>query len=146
MDTRRFGLDEVERELLQRGLWEWSGPAKPTEELALAMGFDSVAALHAEADRLSILLEADAPMALDDWMRALLATEIVFVSNTVGSGRDWVHTTGWSDAETLEMLRTIQSKLTRHLRPIIGRGFGTRLPRNGPPPTPQGQGNAPDTE
>lgn len=147
METRRFGLDDVERELLQRGLWEWGGQTRCTEEMARAMGFESVADLVTEGDRLAVLLEADAPMSLVDWMRALLATEVVFVSSPLGSGGDWSRTTGFSDQETLELLRRVQRKLTRHLRPLLGQGFGTRLPAGrGAPTLPQGSGNEPDTE
>jgi hypothetical protein len=40
-------LTDQERELLARGVIEWGGPARCTEELALAMGFASVADIEA---------------------------------------------------------------------------------------------------
>jgi hypothetical protein len=41
----------------------------------------------------------------------LLATEISFSSNLIGSGHDWMFTTGLSDEETLSALRRIQKKV-----------------------------------
>jgi hypothetical protein len=123
-------LSEDERRLLQYGLSEWGGPARCTEELARAMGFLGVEDLFAEGDRLRTSIAAGEPLSRLDWCRTLLATEIVFVSNVMGSGRDWSVTTGISDAETLETLRQVQSKLTReaHVKWMIGRGLGTRDP------------------
>ncbi|MFD2091298.1 hypothetical protein [Blastococcus deserti] len=51
------------------------------------------------------------PLTRRDWARALLATEIVFASNLVGSGLDWSSTTGLSDEETIALLRTLQRKI-----------------------------------
>jgi hypothetical protein len=53
----------------------------------------------------------------EDWRRTLLATEIVFASDVVGAGMDWSITTGLSDEETIKVLRTIQRKIGRALRP-----------------------------
>ena len=47
------------------------------------------------------------------WTRALLATEVVFVSDVVGSGSDWQGTVGWVDDATMSILRQLQRKL-RH--------------------------------
>lgn len=41
----------------------------------------------------------------------MLAIEIVFVSDVVGSGLDWRFTSGLSDAKTIEILRSLQRKL-----------------------------------
>jgi hypothetical protein len=46
-----------------------------------------------------------------DWVRVVLATEIVFISDVIGSGHDWRHTTGLQDDETLRLLRSIQRKV-----------------------------------
>lgn len=55
----------------------------------------------------------------------LLAVEVVFISNLVGSGHDWMFTVGLSDQDTMPALRAIQIKTTKQLRPLIGNGFGT---------------------
>src|SRR2546421_13536 len=34
-------LDDVERQMLRWGVIEWGGPARCTDELAIAMGFDN---------------------------------------------------------------------------------------------------------
>lgn len=66
---------------------------------------------------------AGTPLSRTDWTRALLATEIVFMSNVIGSGWDWQTTTGFGDEETLRMLRSLQ----RHVVTggVVGEAFGT---------------------
>jgi hypothetical protein len=106
-------LDDEERRVLSSGIAEWGGPARCTEEFAQAMGFDSLADLHAERPRLLQALGANQPMSRKDWRRALLLTEVVFVSDVVGSGVDWETTTRPSDEETIRLLRGIQRKMVR---------------------------------
>lgn len=79
------------------------------------MGFGSVQALFREADRLIEAIEGEQPLSRWDWSRALIATEIVFASDVMGSGHDWSMTTGLDDAPTLVRLRELQVKL----RPVI---------------------------
>ena len=43
----------------------------------------------------------------------MLAIEVVFVSDVVGSGLDWRFTTGFGDAETIGVIRGLQRKLPR---------------------------------
>ena len=45
-------LTDQERFVLNRGLVEWGGPAHCTEAMARAMGFQSVANLLEEGDRI----------------------------------------------------------------------------------------------
>ncbi len=116
-----------DRQVLVAGLNEWSGPARPTEELSVALGFAGLEDFSRERLRLRQAIEHDEPLTRLDWARVLLATEIVFASNVVGSGHDWMFTVGMSDDETLVLLRKIQRKLTREMRPLLGRGLGTRL-------------------
>lgn len=104
-------LNDSERYVLTRGLVEWGGPAHCTEAMAQAMGFGSVAALLREGAGLVAALDAKRPLSRRDWTRTLLATEIVFASNVLGSGIDWEATTGLDDAETLRTLRDVQYKL-----------------------------------
>lgn len=121
-------LDEVERRLLRGGIVEWGGPARCTEEMAIAMGFDSVQDLFDSTGRLAGAITAGTAMTAADWLRVLLATEIVFASNTVGSGHDWAITTGLSDAESLAALRSVQRKLGG-IGNLLGVAFGTRYRR-----------------
>ena len=93
------------------------------------MGFEGEFELYDEATVLAEQLESGAKMTRLDLARALLATEIVFASNLVGSGSDWPITTGLDDIRTLELLRRVQKRLTRATRGVLGAGLGTRRPR-----------------
>lgn len=128
--SERIQLDLTDREraILRSGLVEWGGPARVTQELAVAMGFRDQADLFSDGDRLVEALQAGQPMTPLDWARTILATEIVFASNLVGSGRDWSVTTGFSDADTLASLREIQRKVPRDVYAVFGRELGTRPP------------------
>lgn len=121
-------LTDVERTVLAVGLNEWGGPARVTEEFACAMGFRDQADMFGESQRIMKQLGRGEPLAALDWARTVLATEVVFASDLVGSGRDWTSTTGFSDVDTIELLRTIQGKLPRIVRTVIGAEFGTRPP------------------
>jgi hypothetical protein len=104
-------LTDDEREVLRSGLGEWAGPAHCTREMAVAMGFESEDDLLRQADRIREALRQKQPLTQQDWTRTLLATEIAFASDALGSGHDWSITTGFSDAETLALLRSIQRKV-----------------------------------
>lgn len=110
-DRVQFDLSRDERELLRRGFIEWGGPALPTDAMAVAIGFRDIEDLLNEGSRIGEDIRAGRPITKADWRRALLATEIVFASNTVGSGLDWSITTGFQDDETIWMLRSVQRKL-----------------------------------
>lgn len=124
-----FDLDDEERYVLCRGIVEWGGPAYATEELAVAMGFSGVRDLLAEGPKLYEAVKSGLPMSREDWFRVVLATEVAFASDMVGSGRDWSVTTGRSDEQTIRTLRAIQAKV-KGLRGVAGNGVGT-LPGNG---------------
>jgi len=113
-------LADDEREVLRRGLAEWGGPASCTEALAVAMGFRSVADLLEDGRRLRETLAVGEPLTPQDWRRVIAATEIVFASDVFGSGLDWSITTGFSDEQTIKILRRVQrtigSALHRHRR------------------------------
>ncbi|MGL5824757.1 MAG: hypothetical protein ACRCYU_08050 [Nocardioides sp.] len=120
-------LTDDERELLCRGLREWGGPARCTEELAVAMGFRSVADLVVEAFRLADVVHDGRPLPEADWVRVLFATEIAFASDVVGSGLDWTSTVGMSDVRTVQLLRSLQRKLPRTGLPRPGLARMDRL-------------------
>lgn len=106
-------LDDMERRFLRAALLDWGGPAEPTDALALAMGFTSADSLSRETWALWERIEAGEALATDDWRRVLLAAEIVFASDVVGSGLDWQFTSGISDEESIALLRGLQRKLPR---------------------------------
>lgn len=68
---------------MRAGLLEWGGPSRCTEEMAIAMGFASVADLFVTGRALRQKLDSGAPLPALDWLRVLLATEIVFASDTM---------------------------------------------------------------
>jgi hypothetical protein len=117
-------LDEDERRLLRWGVIDWGGPARCTEEMAVAMGFGSLHDLFDSTDRLANAIRAGTPLIAADWLRVLLATEIVFASNTIGSGLDWSITSGLSDEQSLTLLRSVQRKLGG-IGNLLGVAFGT---------------------
>ncbi|QKE86072.1 hypothetical protein HL663_12370 [Arthrobacter sp. NEB 688] len=124
----QFRLSDDERALLRFGLSEWGGPADCTEEFAVAMGFDNVADLFASGTRIGEAIAAGVPLSRTDWTRALLATEVVFASDVIGSGGDWQITTGFGDEATLGMLRSLQRRMVM-CRGVVGKVFGTRPAR-----------------
>jgi hypothetical protein len=105
-------LTDDERKVLLHGITAWGGPARATETFARAMGFESVADLHAERPRLLHAIQGDEPLGRADWRRVLLLTEIAFASDVVGSGVEWQTTSGLSDEATVHALRRVQRKLT----------------------------------
>jgi hypothetical protein len=107
----RVKLTSDERELLARGLLTWGGPADPTPAILALMGFADQDDLHRRAPRIAAALRADEPLEPADQIRALSATEIVFVSDRHGAGVEWETVTGLSDEETIRLLRAVQRKL-----------------------------------
>lgn len=104
-------LSDDERFLLDRGLVEWGGPARCTEAMAIAIGFSGVADLLTEGYRIADDLSNRRPLSRTDWTRALLATEVVFASDVLGSGHDWEADTDLDDAATIGVLRSVQFRL-----------------------------------
>ncbi|MET9923850.1 MULTISPECIES: hypothetical protein [unclassified Streptomyces] len=92
------------------------------------MGFDGTKDLHHRLLRIRAALIAREALEPMDWARALLATELAFASDVVGSGYEWSTTTGWSDETTVRVLRSTQLKLIRTVAPLVGRALGTRPP------------------
>jgi hypothetical protein len=111
-------LADDERHLLARGLYEWGGPAKPTKEIANLLGFADVQSLFDDGGLIARRIRSGDPLTAADWRRALLATEIVFASDLIGSGVDWSATTGIRDEEAVRLLRSGQRKLVRIARSV----------------------------
>lgn len=120
-------LDDRERSFLRSALNEWRGPARCTEELAVAMGFRDLDDFddRIEDELLPALRRHDALTRLD-WLRVLLASEIAFGSVVLGVALDWPATVGLSDEESLRILRGLQRKIGGQVGHLVGAGFGTR--------------------
>lgn len=106
-------LTDNERELLRRGLQEWGGPAHCTDAMAVTMGFSSVAEVLSRGEDIAVQIQQRQNLTAADWQRALMATDIAFASDVVGSGVEWSITTGFADEETVSLLRSVQRKLVR---------------------------------
>ena len=119
-DILAFDLTDTERSVLAHGLIEWGGPARCTEEMAVAMGFQSRHDLRDQSQRLLAGLVTDAGLSKLDWARVMLATSVVFADDLIGCGLDWSIVTGYSDQETILALRSIQRKVTFDARGLIG--------------------------
>jgi hypothetical protein len=143
LSAGQLSLITEEVELLAAGLMEWSGPARCTDEFAVAMGFSDAVSLPRDCIQIRSTIMQDKPLSPMDWARALLATEISFVSDMMGSGVEWSTTTGWDDGLSIRTLRGIQRKLVRTVMPLIGQGLGTRIPEFSEPVSdvrPRGRG------
>jgi hypothetical protein len=106
-------LDDRERAFLRAALLDWGGPARPTQEFAVAMGFADAERLVSDTWSLWQRIDRGSALSIDDWRRVLLSAEVVFVSDVVGSGLDWRFTSGFSDEESIAILRGLQRKLPR---------------------------------
>jgi hypothetical protein len=106
-------LSDDERAFLRAALLDWGGPAKPTDEMAVALGSRDAASLSADTWGLWKRFEAEGALPPSVWRQVLLAVEVVFVSDVVGSGLDWSITSGISDADSIRILRGLQRKLPR---------------------------------
>lgn len=116
IDVMHADLTEGERRLLREGLAQWGGPARPTNELAVALGFADLSDFDDQRDRLSDSLAKGETLSSLDATRALAATEIVFASDVFGAGVEWSTVTGFTDAETIAVLRQLQRKLVTEYR------------------------------
>ena len=121
-------LTGFEREVISRGLYEWLGPGRPTEEMARAMGFAGSVAMEEDAARLALWVESEVPMSPTDWVRALLAAQIAFISSWMGSGHSWEIDTALSEHPSLDALRSAELKITQVIKTshvVLGQVFGT---------------------
>jgi hypothetical protein len=123
-DLIMMDLTEDERSMLRWGLLDWGGPASPTDALVQVMGFESIADLHEDALRIAELVWTGKALSRRDWTRALVATEFVWASDVFGSGLDSIYTFGYSDAEAVATLRSVQRKLRTAGALIRGASLG----------------------
>jgi len=106
-----LGVTPGECEFLLAGVREWGGPATPNDGVARLCGFSNPAAMDSGLKAIDAALAEQRPLRRKDWRRALIATEIVFASDTYGAGVEWQIVTGRDDCESLVTLRELQRKL-----------------------------------
>lgn len=104
-------LTPDERGLITSALAHWGGPARPTQELLVAMGFRDDEDFYTERTRMIDAVRDGRPLTPFDWRRALVATEIGFASDYFGIGGEWETCTGIDDDASIQLLREIQDKL-----------------------------------
>jgi hypothetical protein len=117
-------LTLVERELLRLGIMQWQRPEGDKDAVIPLLGYGDRGELAADMPRLAGLLEAARPMSRRDCRRLLLATELAFASETLGWARDWTSDTGFTDHDTITVLRGLQDRLAG-----IVHGADDRLPK-----------------
>ena len=104
-------LPPVERELLRLGVMEWERPEGGRDAVAHLLGYADRSALRADVARLAGLLDSARLVSRRDCRRLLLATELAFASETLGWSRDWTSDTGFTDCDSIALLRGVQERL-----------------------------------
>jgi hypothetical protein len=96
------------------------------------MGFRDDDEFVEETERLLAALSGGEPLTPLDWTRIVLATELVFASNVIGSGVEWPITTGLSDEATIRLLRSVQRKVVGMTSAVVYESLGARRPPRRP--------------
>jgi hypothetical protein len=107
---------------------EWERSEGNRDVVARLLEFDDRAALRSDVRRLADLIGSGGPMSRRDCRRLLLATELAFASETLGWSRDWSADTGFTDLDTITMLRGIQEKLAGIIHGASERLIGSEPP------------------
>jgi hypothetical protein len=118
-------LTERERTFIADALYAWSGPAGWKPLPIDALGLSDWDAFDALTDRLRAAVSQGDALTELDWARALFLTEITWASCLVGAGLDFEIVTGFSDAEAITVLRSLQRKIANWQRADLlfpGRG------------------------
>jgi hypothetical protein len=109
-------LTQDQRKVLISGVSSWMGPGYRPSIIMRALMLSERTELRALGGRLSAALHSNSPLPASDWARALLMTEVGFVSRVAGQGSQWTATTSLRDEETIIILRTIQARMHPLLR------------------------------
>jgi hypothetical protein len=118
-------LTERERSFIADGLREWQGSAGWTPLPIEALGLSNWDEFDALTDRLRDAVTRGEPLTDLDWARVLFLSEITWASCLVGAALDFEIVTGFSDAEAVAVLRSLQRKIGNSRRADLlfpGRG------------------------
>jgi hypothetical protein len=118
-------LTERERSFIVDGLREWQGSAGWKPLPIEAMGISDLDEFDALTDRLRAAVGRGEPLTDLDWARVLFLGEITWASSLVGAALDFQIVTGFSDAEAIAVLRSLQRKISSRRRADLlfpGRG------------------------
>ncbi|GAA2469815.1 DUF2716 domain-containing protein [Winogradskya humida] len=121
-------LTRAERELLRAGVMEWERPEGDRAEVVRLLGYGDRQELQSDVVRLAGLLASDRSASRRDCRRLLLATELAFASETLGWARDWEADTGYTDHDTVTVLRDIQERIAGIVYGVDDRLAETGLP------------------
>lgn len=128
MTQVQIDLSERERDFLVTCLKCWGGADHCTEELAVAMGFESVADLFDQIARIVPAIKSNAALSRLDWERTLVASEIAFGNTLFGVAWDWPAVGRIELAEAFALLESIRRAFDKALRDVEWPGIGTRPP------------------
>lgn len=118
-------LAERERSFIADGLREWQGSAGWKPLPIEALGLSNWDEFDALTDRLRDAVTRGEPLTELDWARVLFLSEITWASSLVGAALDFEIVTGFSDAEAIAVLRSLQRKISSRRRADLlfpGRG------------------------
>jgi hypothetical protein len=105
-------LTERERKFIVGGLREWHGSASWVPLPIEALGMSDWDEFDALTDRLRAAVGRGEPLADLDWARVLFLAETIWASSLVGAAQDFELVTGFSDAEAIAVLRSLQRKIS----------------------------------
>ena len=109
--------------MLNAGLTDWFGPAHATDVVPQLFGYSDPKEMDSDHWRIAQAIRAGEPLSLRDWTRALLSTEIIFVSEVIGDGSDWDAIYGGPDEDWMRVLRGLQLKIPHDHRTLNGGPF-----------------------
>lgn len=116
-DVVSIELSDAESDYLTTGLVEWGGPVAMTDPLARVIGFDDAAQFYQFAREMVGRVAGARMVSLtrDEWRSVLIASEINFASDVLGTGTEWEDFSAFTEEETLLAMRTLQRKLAPHI-------------------------------
>lgn len=117
-EKKQVVLTHDESNMLCAGLINWGGPADGTNALARAMGFANRKDLWEESNKIATAINSGHALSVRDWTRALVATEINFASEVLGTGNEWEAIEGVRDEDCLKVLRSLQVKVPHDRRSL----------------------------
>jgi len=105
-------LSGEQRRFLSTALAMWDGVASSRPLPITALGYPDWPGFDADVARLRAQLhQAEPQFSQREWTRILLLAEISFASDLLGAGVEFDLVSGWTDAEAVAVLRSIQRAL-----------------------------------
>ena len=102
-------LTPEERHMLILGLTDWGGPVTATDQLAVRMGFANRDDLSEAGEHLAKAIAAGEPLSVEDWTRALVATEAAFAME----GDEWTSNNGGPPEYWSNLLLRLEARVPK---------------------------------